>query len=118
MTVPLVLPMAACSQCGVETQQYNSGVPVCPKCSKACTVRDALIQDVLETTAKKTEAFKRFEEITLRIPSGLPFPDGVQRITNASNDLRVARKEMARAYARLADYLDRGIVPKDLKRTR
>lgn len=51
----------------------------------------------------------------LQTPSGPPHPDGVQRITNASNELSVARKEMVRAYARLTDYVERGIVPEDLK---
>jgi hypothetical protein len=90
---------------------YGDGAPFCPGCS----VREALTQEVLESTAKKGEAFRKFEAAMLHVPSELPHPDGVQRIKNASNDLTVARKEMARAYARLADYLDRGIVPEDLK---
>jgi hypothetical protein len=90
---------------------YGDGAPICP----GCLVREALTQEVLENTAKKGEAFRKFEETILRVPSGLPHPDGAQRIRHASNDLTFARKEMARAYARLADYLDHGIVPEDLK---
>lgn len=88
-------------------------MPFCPTCS----VREKLTQEVLETTAKKGEAFRKFEEIMLQFPSELPHPDGVQRIKNASNELSTARKEMARAYQRLGNYLDRGIVPEDLKAT-
>jgi hypothetical protein len=52
-----------------------------------------------------------------QFPSGLPYPDGVQRIKNASNKLNLARKAMATAHNRLNDYLSRGIVPEDLKRS-
>jgi hypothetical protein len=80
------------------------------------TIREKLTQAVFDTTAKKVEAFRKFEATMLHFPSGLQHPDGVQRIKNASNELSSARAEVARAYARLADYLDRGIVPDDLKR--
>src|SRR5579872_934847 len=102
--------MVKCARCKGETEHCESGVPVCP----SCLVRERLSQEVLEATAKKSEAFRKFEEIMLRSPSGLPHPDGMQRIKNASNELSVARKEMARAYERLGNYLDRGIVPEDL----
>ena len=52
-----------------------------------------------------------------QFPSGLAHPDGVQRIKNASNALTIARREMATAHSRLNDYLSRGIVPEDLKRS-
>jgi hypothetical protein len=80
-------------------------------------VREILTQAVFDSTAKKVEAFRKFESTMLHFPSGLQHPDGVQRIKNASNELSIARKELARAYARLADYMDRGVVPDDLKRT-
>ena len=89
----------------------ENSAPTCP----GCAVREKLIQEVLEATAHKVEAFRKFDAIMLTIPSGLPQPNGVQRIKNASNELSIARKEMARAYARLSDYLDQGIVPGDLK---
>jgi hypothetical protein len=79
-------------------------------------VRHILIQEVLEATARGNEATRQFEEIMGQFPSGLPYPDGVQRVKNASNALTVARKEMATARNRLSDYLGRGIVPDDLKR--
>ena len=69
------------------------GAPICPGCS----VRETLTQEMLETTVHKAEAFEKFEAIMLQTPSGPPHPDGVQRITNASNELSIARKEMARA---------------------
>ena len=103
--------MQLCARCRAEMEVYDNGAPVCPGCS----VRETLTQEVLETTVHKAEAFGKFEAIMLQTSSGLPHPDGVQRIKNASNELYIARKQMARAYARLSDYLDRGIVPEDLK---
>jgi len=103
--------MQLCARCRAEKELYGQGAPLCPGCS----VRETLTQEVLKATANKSEAFAKFEAIMLQTPSGLPHPDGVQRIKNASNQLSVARKEMARAYARLSDYIERGIVPQDLK---
>jgi hypothetical protein len=60
---------------------------------------------------------REFDEVLDQFPSGIPNPDGVQRIKNASNKLSMARKEMASAHSRLNDYLSRGIVPSDLKRS-
>jgi hypothetical protein len=105
--------MVRCSHCKGETESYDNSATICFNCS----IRDRLTQEVLETTAQKVEAFKKFEATMLHSPSGLPHPDGVQVIKNASNELSIARKEMARAYERLGNYLDRGIVPEDLKTT-
>jgi len=103
--------MRLCARCRAETELYDNGAPICPGCS----VRETLAQEVLETTAHKADAFGKFEAIMLQTRGGLPHPDGVQQIKNASNELSIARKQMARAYARLSDYMERGIVPEDLK---
>ena len=103
--------MMRCARCKAETELCDTGVPVCPSCS----IRERLTQEVLETTANKADAFRKFEAIMLHCPSGLPHPDGVQQIKNAPNELSVAQKEMTRAYDRLSAYLDQGIVPEDLK---
>jgi len=106
--------MLPCVRCKAETELYENGVPIC----FGCSVRERSTQEVLETTANKGEAFRRFEAIVLQSPGHLPHADGVQVIKNAANELSVARKQMARAYERLGNYLDRGIVPEDLKGTR
>jgi hypothetical protein len=80
-------------------------------------IRNTLFQDLLGATARNGEAMREFDEVMGQFPSGLPYPDGVQRIKNASNNLSVARKEMATAHNRLNDYLNRGIAPEDLKRS-
>jgi len=54
----------------------------------------------------------------LNIPSGTPRPGGVQRIHNASHELTTARDEMMKAHNRLNDFLNMGIVPKDLSKNR
>jgi hypothetical protein len=103
-----------CACCKAETELYDHSAGVCFDCA----VRERLTQEVLETTARKGEAFRQFEAIMLHIPSGLPHRDGVQQIKNASNELSIARKEMVRAYERLGNYLDNRIVPEDLKAIR
>jgi hypothetical protein len=120
--------MAACVYCRAETELYNGGVPICPKCSEEREtkqrvpatdqqIRSTLLQDILELTARFTDASREFEVVTEQIPSGLPHPDGVQRIKNASNKLSTARIELIKAHHRLNEHCDRGIVPEDLKRS-
>ena len=119
--------MAACSRCGVETELYDSGLPICVKCSNlwelkrkpptSDQIRRALGADIAEATARVSEANRKFSETMDRFPSGLPHPDGVRRIQAASNELTVARKDMMTAHKRLNDYIEHGIVPEDLKRS-
>ena len=119
--------MAKCTDCGSETELHSSGVPICPKCSDAREakrkppateqqVRNVLLQDVLELTARVEEATRQFNA-AMQIPSGLPHPDGVQRIKNASSKLSIARNELMKAHSRLEEHTERGIVPEDVKRT-
>ena len=74
-----------------------------------------LIQEVLDATAEKTEASDAFELAMGQFPSGLPYPDGSQRIANSSQRLSYARKRSMAAHIRLTDFLDRGFVPEDLR---
>jgi hypothetical protein len=53
--------------------------------------------------------FNREFEETVSFPNP-PCPDHLQRVKNASESLFAA-------HSRLNDYLERGIVPEDLKRT-
>jgi len=121
--------MAKCVYCGSETELFDSGTPICVQCSEEReakrkppaptqkTIRATLLQNVLEATARSNAATREFELVLDQIPSGLPQPDGAQRIKNASNALTIALKEMTSAHNRLNDYLTRGIVPEDLKRS-
>jgi len=105
---------------------FDRGVPLCIQCAEerdskpkrsptVLEIRATLLQDLLGATARSSDANREFDEAIGQFPSGLPHPDGVQRIKNASNKLFVSRKEMGTAHNRLNDYLSRGIVPEDLK---
>jgi hypothetical protein len=120
--------MATCSHCGVETELYDGGVPLCVKCStsrevkrkpplQADQIRTALVNQIVQATARVSAANQKFSDVIGHYPSGLPQPDGVQRIKSASNELTVARKEMMKAHKRLNDFIEDGIVPEDLKRS-
>lgn len=80
-------------------------------------VRSTLLQDVFELTARIEEAKAEFNEVVSQIPSALPHPDGAQRIKNVSAKLATARQELVKAHRRLDEYIDRGIVSEDLKRS-
>jgi len=119
--------MAVCSRCGANTELHANGVPVCLKCSdeghtrrkrpNSDQLRTSLVTSVVQATRKVSEASQQFSETLGKFPSGLPHPDGVQRIKNASNKLSLARNEMMTAHNRLNDFIERGIVPEDLKRS-
>lgn len=121
--------MAECAYCKAETQLYDRDVPICTQCAEGRdgsprkpagseqNIRTRLLQELLEATARNTEATREFEAVSGQFPSGLPHPDGSQRIKSASLGLAAARKELMRAHNRLSDYHDRGIVPEDFKRT-
>ena len=119
--------MAQCAYCKAETEMYAGGdVPICVECSDALgatrkppvSVRDALVQSVGKTTARTNAASEAFSAIMGQVPGGLPYADSAQRIHSASRELSVARKEMMKAHSRLDDFLSRGVVPEDLKRSK
>jgi hypothetical protein len=102
--------VAQCTYCNGETEIYAGGdVPICVECSDALEARR-------KPTARAKAASEAFSSIMSQFPSGLPYVDGVQRIHSASRELSVARKEMMNAQSRLNDFIERGIVPEDLKR--
>jgi hypothetical protein len=120
--------MAQCVCCKTETEMSEGrDVPMCPVCrdarkserepAAAEQVRRLLIQESVEATARANVALRAFNEVLNQFPSGLPHPDGTQCIEDASRKLIAARKAMGRSNNRLNDYLSRGIVPLDLKRS-
>jgi len=123
-----VLVMERCAFCKADdTALYEKGVPICLKCVNARTspkpratdqqIRATLLQDVIELTARNERALEEFEDVAGQIPSGLPHPDGVQRIRNASAKLATARQELMKAHRRLDELDRRGIAPEDLKKS-
>lgn len=122
--------MAACTYCGAETELYESGVPICVKCSdereskakkkppaSGQPIRNILVDEIAQATARVNKASQDFFEVMGKIPSGFPHPDGTQHIHNVSRELATARKDLMRAHAALDDFLRTGIVPDDRKRT-
>jgi len=113
--------MASCAYCKTETELYFNNVPVCVKCSEESAdkrrTKAILFKDLEEATQRADEATDAFSAISRDIPSGLPHPDGTQQIHNASHKLSAAREAMMKAHTRLNDYVERGIVPDDLKRS-
>lgn len=120
--------MAVCTFCRAETELYESGVPVCVKCSDARDskrkpptseheVLNVLKQDLQAAAERSKAATAAFDAVMNEIPSGIPHPDGTRRIHNASREVTVARMEMLRAHHRLNDFLNAGVVPDDLKRS-
>ena len=107
---------------------YCNEVPVCVPCSERqdaakrspvdeSQLRARLMQELLETSARAKSASEAFLLLMKDTPSGLPHPDGVQRLQNASHELSVARPEMEKAHSRLNLYLGRGILPDDTDST-
>src|SRR5258707_633957 len=102
--------MAQCTFCGAETYLYDSGAPICIKCSEAQRakrkapeierhIRTTLIKDLAEATLRAKTASDAFNSVMSDIPSTMPHSDGTQRIHNASRDLSFARKEMMKAHS-------------------
>jgi len=120
--------MAECAYCKAETQLFENDVPVCLRCSEAREskhesadsenqVGTILDREFAAAAERAKAASAGFDATVSEIPSGLPHPDGTQRIHNASHEVSAARIEMMKAHNRLNDFLRRGIVPGDLKQT-
>ncbi len=77
-------------------------------------VRNQLQQELKDATERAARASTAFLEVTSQVPSGLPHPDGTQRIRNISHELAFARTALMRAHSRLDEFLVSGIAPEDL----
>src|SRR5690348_1385978 len=112
--------MATCSRCGVETELYECGVPICPKCSgereskakrklpgSGQSIRKLLLDEIAEANARLNKARQTFFEVMSKT-SGFPHPDGTQHIHNVSRELSNARQDLIRAHAALNDFLKTG----------
>lgn len=114
--------MARCSYCGRETELHQGGVPTCAVCCEwlasekliARSAHSRLVEDLAEAKAQLDSVTRTHDQVIGDIPSGLPHPDGAQRIHSISHELSIDQERLARAHSRLADFLDRGIVPEDL----
>ncbi len=112
--------MTICAFCQSEAEVAINGVSLCRECSgkpeseigklkAAGEIRAALHREVLASTARASAASKELSAIMRDIPSGLPQPDGRQRIQNAAHALAAARYEVMQAHSRLDEFLARGV---------
>jgi hypothetical protein len=79
--------------------------------------RAKLSHDLHEATKRAEASIETFAAVTSDIPNGIPHPDGVQRIHNASHEMTAGRDERVKAHNRLNEFLETGAVPDDLKRS-
>jgi hypothetical protein len=116
--------MARCIVCKAETFVFIGIIPVCISCldNRAVTpprteqeIRAVLVKRIIDATVRASTASEIFSAMTSRFPSGLPHPDGVQRIKSAASELSIARKELMNAHRRLDAFIETGVMPKDLK---
>jgi hypothetical protein len=77
-------------------------------------VHDLLQQELQAATERAASASAAFLDVTSQVPSGLPHPDGTQRIRNIAHELAFARTELMRAHSRMDTFLVSGIAPDDL----
>ena len=80
-------------------------------------MRRILQLEVAETNALAEAAAAEFKAIMSSVPTGIPHPDGTQRIHQAAHNLSNARKDMMRAHSRLDNFLRSGMIPEDLQST-
>ena len=75
-----------------------------------------VLRDEFEAAKRRMNiASTKFNKVVRDIPSGLPHPDGTQRIHNVGRELIDAREKLAAAITRLNDFVSHEIVPEDLR---
>jgi hypothetical protein len=78
-------------------------------------VHELLQEELKKATERAASASTAFLDVTSQVPSGLPHPDGTQRIRNMAHELAFARTELMRAHSRMDSFLVNGIAPDDLQ---
>ena len=114
--------MLPCSCCDTATDLTINGLPVCPECAAqpqrktgkrelhivtttAAEIRKGLIRDLADASQRAFEASEEFDHIMSETPNGIPHPDEIARIHNASRELSKARDEMFNAHQRLHAFM-------------
>jgi len=78
-------------------------------------IHKRLTEDLEKARAQSKAASDAFNEVLKETPSGLPHPDGTQRIRNASVEKAAAHSRLTRAMARMDSFIIAGKIPDDLK---
>jgi hypothetical protein len=79
-------------------------------------IRQLLQEDFDMAQQRRIEASQRFTEVMDDIPSGIPHPDGTDRIEMASREYKDSRQAASEAMKRLSDFVIRRIIPAELER--
>jgi hypothetical protein len=109
-----------------ETDVYENGVAICIACSSerdakskghkaTYGVHATLLQDLCSATKRTQTAVTAFSAEMGDICSELPHPNSTSYITNTARELAAAHRQLLNAHNQLNDFLERGIVPDDLK---
>lgn len=77
-------------------------------------ILQALRDELHQARERHDLASKQFSDILSDVPSGLPHPDGTQRIQLASREYNEALRAQYEALSRLNDFMVHGTVPPDL----
>jgi hypothetical protein len=78
-------------------------------------IHDALRDEFESAKRRMNVASIKFNEVVRDIPSGLPHPDGTQRIHNVGRELADAREKLAAAITLLNDFVSHKVVPEDFR---
>jgi|GEM_PF-6337523 len=92
-----------------EAPQPEAAIPI--PLANLERVHDLLQAELKKATEHAASASAAFLDVTNHVPSGLPHPDGTQRIRNLSHELAHARTELMRAHSRMDTFLVSGIAP-------
>ena len=97
-----------CYYCGRKTELYQAGEPTCINCADKVdpnirSVHAQLFQELLEATSE----FETLTAVHDRITSDIP--------TEMLPEISIVREKLTRAHSRLTNFLDKGIVPEDLR---
>jgi len=79
-------------------------------------ILEILEQDLATAREQSALASANFYATLNEVPSGLPHPDGTQRIRNASIQCAHCRTKLLSAMTRLNNYMIHGTLPAELNR--
>ena len=97
-------------------ENFQAAVAPVPDSIDPREIRHLLEDDFNAAQQRRIAASKRYNEIISDIPSGIPQPDGTDRIRQASGEYKTSREAASVAMKRLSDFLIRGIIPSDLEK--
>jgi hypothetical protein len=72
------------------------------------------LREALDAARQRSDAASQhFDEIIRDVPSGLPHPDGVERVRIASSEFIRSRQQLMEAHLKLESFIAHGTVPEE-----